>query len=121
MINCRVTFTLLFLCLYYIVHMLFAGFDVTYGMCIFDVIQSHKLTSDQTMQCVLSVQRSRQFYSSFHRVDISPRSFSVILFIKFMKFMCEQIVCEDDGYYPGIAANFTFREKTGIVVTVVII
>ena len=76
MINCRVTFTLLFLCLYYIVHMLFAGFDVTYGMCIFDVIQSHKLTSDQTMQCVLSVQRSRQFYSSFHRVDISPRSFS---------------------------------------------
>ena len=91
MINCRVTFTLLFLCLYYIVHMLFAGFDVTNGMCIFDVTQSHILTSDQTMQCVLSVQRSRQFYSSFHRVDISPRSFSVILFIKFMKFMCEQL------------------------------
>ena len=90
MINCRVTFTLLFLCLYYIVHMLFAGFDVTNGMCIFDVTQSHILTSDQTMQCVLSVQRSRQFYSSFHRVDISPCSFSPTLlpffFIYFYSF-----------------------------------
>ena len=93
MINCIVTFTLLFL-RYNTFHLLvLTSYTRQFG---FDVRYLRQIT-----QCsiIFSVQRFFQFHSSFHKFNISLCSiFCYPVCIKFMKFMFQQMVSEEYGH-----------------------
>ena len=119
MINCRVTFTLLFLGLYYIVYMPFADFDVTDGTCIFDV----DVRSGNAM-CTFQYNG----YVSLILVFTGSTSLFVHFPLSCLHEVHEVYVSANCAWrwwllsrYCSETLNFTFIKKTGIVVIVVII